>query len=230
VPTDTFRCELTRERLDAGERELALALAVAARRTQEALRPRRDRIEPRLRTFGVVVSALGAVGSGWVVAMSPAYRCPAARASDAFFQVATPLFVVLGVVFWFLPRVTGAIRAWAPDAAARAAPRILAPLRKRLPSEVTYRVAGGAIESRLSRPLRASRTALAAVRLAVVGSGTACLFGPPPFGRLLRLVWLPGEDERRAVVAALEAAGVPVIAADGGGASDAAVGDASRRA
>lgn len=211
MPIDTFRCELTRERLDAGERELAAALSLAATRTQEALRGRRERLEPRLRALGLVTCTLGAVLSGWAVVMTPVSACPAAPSSGAFHQVSTPIFVVLGVVFWFLPRISAELRARAPGVAARMAPRALAPLRRRLPSEVTYRLADGAIHSTLARPRRDGRTALGAIRFAVVGNQTACLFGPPPFGRLRRLVWLPGDEERRAVLAALEQANVPVI-------------------
>jgi hypothetical protein len=211
---DAFRCELTPDRLDAGERELAAALALWATRTHEELRARRERLEPWVRGFGLAACAAGALLSAWAVASTPVDGCPAAaaRSSGMFFQVATPLFAVLGVVFWFLPRVTAELRAWAPGAAARAAPRVLAPLRRGLPSEVSYELAGDRIVSRLSRPPRTARTAFGAVHGAVVGSRTACLFGRPPFGKLLRIVWLPGEEERRVVVAALEAAKVQVIA------------------
>ncbi len=213
MPPEAFRCELTHNRLDVGERELAAALSLWTTRTQEALRSRRERLEPRLRVFGLVAAAFGALLSAWAVVMTPVNACPAAaaRSSGTFFQLTTPLFVVLGILFWFLPRITAELRAWAPGAAARAAPRVLSPLRKRLPSEVSYELAVDGIESSLSRPRRTGRTAFGAVHGAVVGSRTACLFGRPPFGRLLRVVWLPGDDERRAVVAALEAAKVPVI-------------------
>lgn len=213
---DTFRCELRPDRLDRGERELAAALSLAALRTQEAMKARRERHEPRLRVLGLGMSALGAVGSGWSYAVMPLYACPAAAARSfgraAFYQSVTVVFVLLGIVFWFLPRITAELRAWAPGAAARAAPRVLAPLRRQLPSEVTYELGDGAIRSTLARPPRTSRTVLAAVRLAVVGADTACLFGPPPFGRLVRLVWLPDDAARGAVVAALEDAQVPVVA------------------
>lgn len=213
---DTFRCELTPDRLDRGERELAAALSLAALRTQEAMRARRERQEPRLRALGLVMSALGAVASGWSYVVMPLYACPAAAARSfgraVFYQSMTVAFVLLGIVFWFLPRITAELRAWAPGAAARAAPRVLAPLRRALPSDVTYELGDGAIRSTLARPPRTSRTVLAAVRLAFVGADTACLFGPPPFGRLLRLVWIPDDKARRAVVAALDGAGVAVVA------------------
>jgi hypothetical protein len=59
---------------------------------------------------------------------------------------------------------------------------------------------------------RTGRTAFRSIHGAIVGRQTACLFGRPPISRLMRVVWLPGDTERRAVVAALEAARVPVIA------------------
>jgi hypothetical protein len=209
----SFRCELTSDRLHAGERELAAALALAAVRTQEALRRRREKLEPRLRAFGLAACALGAALSGWAVVMTPARTCAAAgaRGSGHFYQVTTPLFVALGVLFWFMPRVTAEIRAWAPRAAARAAPRLLAALRKGLPSEVTYSLDAEGVTSSLSRPRRTRRTPFRMVQTAVVGMHTACLFGRPPFGRLLRVVWLPGEDERRALLLALDAARIPVV-------------------
>lgn len=213
---DTFRCELTPDRLDRGERELAAALSLAAIHTQEAMRARRERREPRVRALGLVMCALGAVGAGWSYVMLPLYDCPAAAARFSgralFYQSTTVAFVVLGVLFWFLPRIGAELRAWAPGAAARAAPRVLAPLRRQLPSEVSYELGDGAIRSTLARPPRTSRTLLGAVRVAIVGADTACLFGPPPFGRLVRLVWLPDDAARRAVVAALDDTKVPVVA------------------
>lgn len=220
---ETFTCELTPERLDEGERELAAALAAWARRNQERLRPRRERLEPILRTFGLVACATGALVSGWAVTQYPLDPCPAAaaRSSETFYQVMTPVFAVLGVLFWFLPRVTAALRAWAPGASARRAPGAMASLRRALPSQVTYRLLPDGVESHLTRPRRDARTAFRAVHGAIAGRRTICLFAGPPLARLLRLVWLPDDAARGAVLAALEAARVPVLplpADDRGGA------------
>lgn len=208
MPPDAFRCELTPDRLDAGEREVGAALALWTRRRQEALRKKRERVEPWLRRAGLAACAVGAGLSAWADVATSVSTCPAAaaRSSATLYQVMTPVFVALGVVFWFLPRWTAALRAWAPRAAARAAPRLIAPLRAQLPTDVSYRLDDGGVQSS-----RTGRTAFRAVHGAIVGSQTACLFGRPPISRLVRVVWLPGEAERRAVVAALEAAKVPVI-------------------
>lgn len=132
MPPDAFRCELTLHRLDAGERELGTALSLWTTRRQEALRNKRERLEPWLRRFGLAACAVGAGLSAWANVMTALSTCPAAatRSSGTLYQVMTPVFVALGVVFWFLPRWTAALRAWAPRAAARAAPRVIAPLRE----------------------------------------------------------------------------------------------------
>lgn len=215
---DAFTCELTPERLDAGEQELAAALTLWTARNQEALRPWRQRFAPVLRTIGLTACAAGALVSGWAVTRYPLDPCPAAaaRSSEAFYQFMTPLFVVLGVLFWFMPRVNAAARAWALRAPGRTAPRALAPLRRQLPSQVTYRLTDRGIESDLTRPRRRSRTAFEKVRGAVAGRGTICLFAGPPLPRLLRLVWLPDDAARRAVLDALDAAKVPVLPLGGG--------------
>jgi hypothetical protein len=210
----SFRCDLTAERVDQAEPELAAALARWARHRQEALRPRRERLEPGLRLLGLALSALGVALSGWAVAASPGRACqgaPGGWRGDALYQVATPVFALLGVVFWFLPRLTAALRAWAPGAAARQAPRLLARLRPHLPSEVTYRLEDGRLHASLARPRREGATRLAAVGGALVGGTVACLFGRPPLARLVRVVWLAGEAERAALVAALAEAGVQVV-------------------
>jgi hypothetical protein len=205
----SLRCELTAERLDRAAPELAAALALWTVRHQEALRATRERLEPVVRWFGVALSVAGALLSGWAVATFPETTCRG-PAPTAFYQLATPLFVLFGVVFWFLPRLSAALRAWAPGAAARRAPRLLATLRPHLPSEVSYQLAGGRLAASLARPRRQSVTPLAAVRGAVAGRTILCLFGPPPLSRLRRVVWLAGEPERQALLAALGEAGVPV--------------------
>lgn len=213
----TFRCELTEARLARAEPELAAAMAWWTARHQEALRAGRERLEPWLRWLGVGLAAAGALLSGALVATVPVGACAGSRL--ALLQVATPLFALLGVVFWFLPRLSSALRAWAPAAAARRAPRLLAPLRAHLPTEVRYGLADGRLESSLARPPRRAVTRLADVRGALVGAEVACLFGGPPLSRLLRVVWLAGEAERRALLEALEAGGVAChpLAPQGGG-------------
>lgn len=203
-----FRCAVTQALLDRAVPEVSGALALWTSRRQAALAPLRDRLEPALRLAGLGLAAAGALLSGWVVATAPDRAC-ADRALVPF-QVATPLFAALGVVFWFLPRLSAALRAWAPRAAAARGPRILAPLRPLLPTEVAYRLADGHLEASLVRPARASRTAVASVGGAVAGEAVACLFGRPPLARLLRVVWLPGAAEREALLAALGAAGAEV--------------------
>lgn len=209
APPLTLRCQLTQDRLDRATPELAGALARWTAQHQEALRARRERLEPFLRWLGVALAALGALLSGFAVAVMPEAPCRG-TASLALFQLATPLFALLGVVFWFLPRLSATLRAWAPAAAARRAPRLLAPLRPHLPSEVTYLLADGRLASSLARPRRHGVTPLASVHGALVGREVACLFGPPPLSRLRRVVWLAGEAERQALAEALAAAGVPV--------------------
>lgn len=203
-----FRCALTPALLDRASPEVAAALALWTSRRQAALAPLRDRLEPGLRLAGLGLSAAGALLSGWVVATAPEGAC--AERALAPFQVATPLFAALGVVFWFLPRATAALRAWAPRAAAARAPRLLAPLRRHLPTEVAYRLEDGRLASSLARPARTGTTALASVGGVVAGEAVACLFGRPPLARLLRVVWLPGPAEREALLAALGAAGAEV--------------------
>lgn len=65
MPIDAFRCDLTPERLDIGERELAAALSLAATRTQESVRRAREGLEPRLRVLGLAACTLGTLVSGW---------------------------------------------------------------------------------------------------------------------------------------------------------------------
>jgi hypothetical protein len=205
-----LRCELTPEKLDRAAPELALALADWASRRQEAMRLPRQRLEPWLRGLGLALAALGAILSGGMVALLPERTCAGAACSGLLYQVMTPLFVVLGVVFWFLPGLSAALRAWAIRTAAARAPRLLAPLRAASPTRVDYRLAGGRLESRLARPPRTASTPLAALGGALVGAEVACLFGRAPLARLLRVVWLAGPVERAALTAALQAAGVPV--------------------
>lgn len=218
-PTLALRCDLTAERVDQAAPELAAALAAWVALRQEALRTRRERLEPPLRRLGLALSACGALLAGWAVATWPEVPCPRAG-SPALLQAATPLFVAFGVVFWFLPRLTARLRAWAPAAAARRAPRLLAPLRAHLPSEVAYRLEGGRLVSSLARPRRVGVTPLASVEGAVVGQVVACLFGPPPWSRLRRVVWLAGAAERQALLGALGAAGVPVHHLPGAGGAE----------
>jgi hypothetical protein len=205
-----LRCDLTAERLDRAEPELAAALAWWTDRRQEALRARRERLEPRLRLVGVLLSSLGVLVAGAAIVTLPDAPFPGAG-SLLFYDAAIAVFVVLGVIFWFLPRVTRGLRAWARGAVVRRALRLLASLRLHLPSAVEYELVAGRLESRLTRPPRSGATPLSAVHGALVGESLACLFGQPPLSRLLRVVWLGADQDCRALREALHQAGVAVF-------------------
>jgi hypothetical protein len=206
----SLRCAVTVERVERATPELAAALALWNLRSQESRRAHREVLEPRLRVFGLVVSALGATLSGTLVALTPVSACPRVPL-DLFPQLATPLFAVFGVLFWFLPRVTAELRAWAPGAVARRAPGMLASLRPHLPLEVEYELQAGRLDWRRSRPRASGSMPLRTFRGAVVGESLVCLFGPPPLSRLVRLLWLGDGADRESVARLLREAGIEVV-------------------
>jgi len=203
-----WRCEITAAFLDAAEPELRAALLLRHDRLAAARDARNRRLLPPLRLLGLGCAGLGILLAGYAIAVIP--DAPRTRPALVGYHLAMVFFVTAGVLFWFLPRVTEGLRAWARRAVEGRARKLLAPLRRRAPYLVEYALSGTRLEARAAKLKFRRDTELSACGAALVAPRLACLYRGRDSAWLRRVVYLPEAEARAALLEALRRAGVEV--------------------
>ncbi len=203
-----FRCEMTPGFLDQVEPELRAAMLARFDQVVPANWARLRPLATVIRLAGLAATAAGVGLAGYGIAVTPDAACT--RKALVAYHVAMVVYVLLGTVFWFMPRINVAWAAWARGVAGRRVPSLLAPLRRLAPYTVEYTVGGGWLEARAAKLRMRRRIRLQIVRAAMVTPRLACLYRGRRSTWLRRVVYLPDAEARRVLVEALRAADAEV--------------------
>jgi hypothetical protein len=199
-----WRYEVTRPSLPPIEQALEWALQRQNRRIVQALPTDRISVERRARV-ATMISVLGLVAIGALYLLDPR----AARRQPAFFVLATLVFVGGLVAARSLPR----IRAWSRRVAgrmiARQAARAIAGVAKRAPYTIDYHLAGDVLDAHVVSPPLDRRLALRGVGQVLYAEHVLFVFTRKHAARPSRLLFVPGEPERAALLAAFARCDVP---------------------
>ena len=185
-----YTFEMTPERARAAASELEAILWLQNERLYQRLRARMP-WRRHLRIVGMLLATLGLLLAGFGAIFSTRLRIE--------FMVAAALFVFFFLVFQQGERLSRALRRGTRKLVANRARRAMSPVLRHAPYTIEYTLDGERLTVQVEMPPIRGEVEWRQARLAILGSTVVCVFAAPLRQRPLRVVYVPGPLERRAL-------------------------------